>query len=319
MEIIAIVVTYNRKDLLQECLDNLLSQTYLLNKIIVINNHSTDGTENLFKSGQKYDRSLITCITQEKNLGGAGGFYEGIRIASKEDCDWLWIMDDDTIPEKDSLKELVTALKFANENVGFLASSVYGPNGEPMNVPVVDLLPTANGYGDWYMKLDKSLVKIQSATFVSILIKKDAVIKVGLPCKDYFIWGDDSEYTNRITKYYGTAYLCGKSKVLHKRKNAKALVIDNENNKGRIGLFYYAVRNSLINAREYSGRKSSTIWMIKYFIKILQMLIKHNVKFRWLKISVILRGVKDYMFKKYDYKQFKNRLHYNNNQIVKPR
>ena len=60
-------------------------------------------------------------------------------------------MDDDTITAKETLVELVNSTKIIdNENVSFLASSVYGPEDEPMNVPSLDLTKHENGYPDWY-------------------------------------------------------------------------------------------------------------------------------------------------------------------------
>ncbi len=89
--------------------------------------------------------------------------------------------------------------------------------------------PAKNGYPHWYKYLSEGIVQISRATFVSILVSYDAIKKCGLPCKDYFIWGDDSEYTMRISKYYAPAYFVGASVALHKRFNAKKLDIMMEN------------------------------------------------------------------------------------------
>ena len=88
---------------------------------------------------------------------------------------------------------------------------------ESMNVPDIDMSSTENGYADWYRKLSNGLIKIEAATFVSLLINGEAIKKCGLPCKDFFIWGDDTEYTTRITRNFGPAYMVGKSVAIHKR------------------------------------------------------------------------------------------------------
>lgn len=240
-----------------------------------------------------------------------GGFYEGIKESKKYNPDYIWVMDDDTIPTKECLEKLITAYKQTENNTSFLASAVYGEQGEFMNVPVVDLTPTSNGYADWYKHLDKKMVKIESATFVSILINYDAVKKIGLPCKQYFLWGDDTEYTLRLTKYYGEAYLVGDSIAIHKRKNAKVLNIIEENEKSRIKMHYYMIRNNLINAKEYKGRKRTISILLSNIKNIFVIPFKKNCKYKFLKIKTILKGISAYMFKRYDYKEFKNRL--NNN------
>ena len=144
-------------------------------------------------------------------------------------------MDDDTIPEPDCLENLLHASQILSENnISFLASAVYGMNQECMNVPVLDIRNKSNGYPDWYRHLGDGMVAIRNATFVSIMIRNDAISQCGLPCKDYFIWGDDSEYTLRLTTYYGKAYFVGDSVAIHKRKIAKSLDIKNETESSRI-------------------------------------------------------------------------------------
>ena len=160
----------------------------------------------MFIKGGEYDKDVIDYRRMETNLGGAGGFYEGIKICRDMECDYVWIMDDDTIPYTDCLEKLMSARSKIEGKIGYLASSIIGPDGEPMNVPAIDMRPAKNGYPHWYKYLSDGIVQISRATFVSILVPYDAIKKCGLPCKDYFIWGDDSEYTMRISKYYAPAY-----------------------------------------------------------------------------------------------------------------
>lgn len=300
-KVIAIVVTYNRKLLLIECLEALLSQSYSIDKIIVINNCSTDGTEELFNKGEKFGIPQIEFITTEKNLGGAGGFQRGIQIADSCECDWVWIMDDDTIPEKNALDGLLSAknklLLRGIDRISYLASLVYGPNNEPMNVPVVQLKPTKNGYSDWYQYLDDKMVKIKSATFVSILVNHNAIKALGYPIAEYFIWGDDTEYTQRLSNNYGDAFLCGDSKVLHKRYNAKSISIFNEDNPDRISMYYYYYRNSLLNAKKYNSKGNSFLHMCQYFVQSIGILFNKNSDNRFKKFCAINKGIIHYLFK----------------------
>lgn len=313
VKVIALVVTYNRKVLLEECLHALLEQSLPVDKLVVIDNDSTDGTDELFAVGELFDRPTIDYIKLPENTGGAGGFYEGIRHATEQyDYQWLWLMDDDTIVYKDTLQSFNTALGSFEaddrEDVSFLASTVFGPENEPMNVPVLDSRRSGNGYPDWYFNLADGLVKIESATFVSLLINGDAIRKIGYPCKDYFIWGDDTEYTQRLTKYYGPAFLVGSAKVLHKRFNTKRLSILDEVNENRIKLYYYMCRNSLINNSAY-GSSSDTIKAVIYNLYIcLQLLFKPGIHYRFKKIKTLFRGMGAFLFRRYDYEGFKNRM-----------
>ncbi len=101
MKITAVIVTYNRLELLKECLLGLRGQTHPLDEIIVVNNSSTDGTDGWLK-----DQDRLTVINQD-NLGGSGGQYAGIRKAMENGADWIWCMDDDAEPYPDALEQLV--------------------------------------------------------------------------------------------------------------------------------------------------------------------------------------------------------------------
>lgn len=307
MVIYALVVTYNRKALLIECLNSILAQIRMPDRVIVIDNASTDGTDELFCTGGMFDKPIFKYIKMNKNTGGAGGFYEGIKKTYSE-CDFIWLMDDDTIPNPHTLQGLCDSVEQVGNKGSFFASAVFGPDGEPMNLPVIDNSATQNGYADWYFNLDKKMVKIKSATFVSLLISSEAVKAVGLPLDWYFIWGDDTEYTLRLTKYYGPAFFTAQSKVLHKRFNVKNLSIRDEENKNRINMYFYFYRNMLINKSAYESKKSAKHFRNEGIKECIRIIVKPNVKYRFLKIQAILKGICAYTFKKYNREAFKCRL-----------
>ena len=298
-KVIAVVVTYNRKKLLLECLEAILNQSYSVSKIILINNASTDGTEEELQKRGLLDNKIIQYERMDKNLGGAGGFYEGLKICQNIDCDWVWIMDDDTIPNEVCLEKLMLGKstiescgdknksEFSNK-ISFLASAVYGAEGEFMNVPVISDRPSVNGYPYWYANLSRGIVNISMATFVSILVNKHAINQCGLPCKDYFIWGDDSEYTRRLTTFYGDAYFIGDSIAVHKRIGAKSLSIDNEENMNRIGMFHYYYRNNFINEKYYKSNKY--ISFFKFLYGNVKALRYRGTKINRCRRKAILKG-----------------------------
>lgn len=123
MKIAAVVVTYNRKKLLIECLEALRRQTKPLQTIYIIDNASTDGTPQKLQkkgyiknpeSGIKKINNLhnnkpikIVYVRMKKNTGGAGGFHEGIKRACQDGHHWIWLMDDDVEPKDDTLQVLL--------------------------------------------------------------------------------------------------------------------------------------------------------------------------------------------------------------------
>lgn len=300
-KVVAIVVTYNRKELLLECLKAIYLQTYQISQLILVDNASTDGTKSALINNGYFEKESFQYISMPTNEGGAGGFFKGIDIAKNMDVDWLWIMDDDTIPDIDCLEKLVDAQRYVNKKISFLASTVRGVDNSPMNVPKLDERKGENGYSDAFKYLQYGIVKVCAATFVSILVNKDAVRYCGLPCKSYFLWGDDIEYTMRLVKYYGDAYLIGESCVCHKRKGGGALSIKSETDLCRINNYYYMYRNEMINHMLYEPWYIC-IKEIMYKVRDLVNCLGSSNAIR--KIYIIMKGTVAAFTEYKKYKQF---------------
>ena len=97
MKILVSIITHNRIDLLSRCIDSVELQSRMPDKILVIDNGSTDGTKATLK------HRGIESISQE-NVGSAGGWHKAISVALDENFDAIWLMDDDGFPEKNALK-----------------------------------------------------------------------------------------------------------------------------------------------------------------------------------------------------------------------
>lgn len=206
---IAIIVTYNRLDLLKEAAYALLRQTYPCD-ILIVDNASTDETGIWAKqlaNGQPAlpeDRSVFYENTGA-NLGGAGGFNYGMRRGVEMGYDFVWIMDDDAIAKPDALEELQKAAQklqdadvqdtdaesSAKPAFGFLSSVVYWTDGSlcEMNRQRTPSHYLVKEDVDNALR-DAKLIPIETATFVSLLIPKETILKVGLPIKEFFIWRD---------------------------------------------------------------------------------------------------------------------------------
>lgn len=110
----AVVVTYNRKAMLDKCLSGLLAQTSPLDRIIVVDNASTDGTAEMFAASGAWENPIVEYCRLAENGGGNGGFYEGVKRAYEENYDWVWLMDDDAVPQPDALRELLNSSEAAD-------------------------------------------------------------------------------------------------------------------------------------------------------------------------------------------------------------
>ena len=248
----AIVVTYNRKTLLAENINALLSQTRADKlDVIIIDNASNDGTYDEIKPLLDSNNNLYYTNTGD-NLGGAGGFSYGIKYAlQRGKYKYLWIMDDDTIPNYDSLEKLLDAIRGCKGRFGFLSSRVVWTDGSQCKMNRVTLMS----------KQHDQYIRAKRATFVSLLINVKAVRKCGLPIKEFFIWGDDKEYTDRLSKSFKNYYI-PESVVVHKMAENVGSCLKNDK-EARIDRYIYAFRNDF-----YTARRNGIFEILLYFAVI---------------------------------------------------
>ena len=161
-----------------------------------------------------------------------------MRRAVKDGYKYVWVMDDDSIPETDCLLRLKEAEKTVGGNYGFLASKVVWTDGSlcRMNIPRDTLNHKLTVFGE-------EPQKIVIASFVSMLIPADRIRELGLPIKEFFIWVDDWEYARRISSKYDS-YLIPNSIVVHKTKDNNGADIIKDSG-SRIDRYRYMYRNSV--------------------------------------------------------------------------
>jgi rhamnopyranosyl-N-acetylglucosaminyl-diphospho-decaprenol beta-1,3/1,4-galactofuranosyltransferase len=184
--ICAVVVTYNRKQLLADNINSLLRQTRAPDSIMVVDNASTDGTDE-FVTLLCENNPQLHYIRLPTNGGGAAGFHEGIKSAYTQGFDWLWLMDDDGKPDDDCLEQL---LKHIDKY------DVLGPlicSGSRSH----SLFRCGSIITDDLNILKQSEILYPVHPFNGILINHCVIEKIGYPERRLFIWGDEQDYRLR--------------------------------------------------------------------------------------------------------------------------
>ena len=209
MTVGVVIVTYNRIELLKECIKRVLSQSYPVTNVIVVNNNSNDGTKEYLDSLR--DKRVI--VNHEKtNLGGAGGFHKALQIASTKNFDYVLIIDDDAMIEKNYIKKIID---FADNNPEYeaFAGAVY-TEGE---IDPYHRRRLGSRLIFWEKMIPREMYdrprRIDFATFCGLVIRGSELKRIGLPIKEYFLWYDDSEFCLRID---GGIALVPKAKLNHK-------------------------------------------------------------------------------------------------------
>ncbi|KRO27626.1 glycosyltransferase family 2 protein [Lactiplantibacillus fabifermentans] len=272
-------MTYNRLELLKECLTAINNQTTPVDKVMIVNNCSTDGTQAYLAS---IESATTIVYNSDTNMGGAGGFSAGLKLASQRtNCDYFWIMDDDTIPHPDCLESLLKHADDLHNRFGFLASNVRWKDGTPTNLPMIGT--------DWSTKVANGLIELQTGSFVSLLVQRRAVHQVGLPYKQFFIWDDDAEYTMRLGRL-NPGYMCADALVTHKsaaKGVATGVVKDVPE---RISRYFYLYRNDLFIQKHYNSHAKVVRTVLHDLTDALRCLLFAKDR-RFQRFSVVLKGL----------------------------
>jgi GT2 family glycosyltransferase len=219
--IVAVVVTYNRLAQLQVTLPRLFAaQSEGLDRIIVVDNASTDGTAD-WLSEQQADHAALVVHRCAVNGGGAGGFEAGMRLAVAQfDPAWILLMDDDARPQSGAVAQFVQGDR---SSAMAWAAAVYHPDGRicDMNRPTMNpfwhkgmVMRTLAGMlrgrgrdGFHLTAVDYAGTgtrAVDSGSFVGLFVSRRAIETVGYPDGALFIYGDDVLYSLAMRRAGGT-------------------------------------------------------------------------------------------------------------------
>ena len=215
MRIVALVVTYNRRELLLECLEGAFAQTRPADHLFLVDNASTDGTDAALREHGYLDRPDVTYARLEENRGSSGGFAEGVRLAREPDSDWLWLMDDDSSPAPDVVERLLGSPPAGDpETVALCPKVVYADGSLDLNQRgdfrrrLRPLPPSAYVPGQYR--------ELGFMSFVGTLVRTKAARAVDPPMAELFVWGDDLEYSLRLRRE-GAIRLVPEAVMVHRR------------------------------------------------------------------------------------------------------
>ncbi len=298
--ICVLVVTYNRKACLLKLLPALLSQSAAIDTILIVDNASTDGTPEVLMengyiasfregmlSGSRKEETRILYYRNTENSGGSGGFHLGFRLALELDCDYLWAMDDDVLPEPDCLERLMAVLcpdvrlvLPSRTDDRYLDQAIVGVN---MSNPF-----------RYSIKLRKSCISsreipgdsipIVDIVFEGPLMAVSLIREIGLPRGDLFLIFDDSEYAWRAGQVTQLRYV--KHAVLHRQ------ILPEKTRRRRMNWKdYYGYRNQYWFDRTYG-----TNVFVRYLRPVLNHLdlcARAVIKGKWSNLRVLRKAYHD--------------------------
>lgn len=258
-----IIVNYNGKKDTLACIKSIFASFAknhnLTPRIIVIDNGSQDGLDREISRENKLEYYNLG-----RNTGFTGGVNAGLRIALEKKCDYVWLLNNDTVIDQKSLDFMQA---FSDSGIGAVGSKIYFYPGTEYhhNYRKSDLgkvIWYAGGIIDWknmyasHRGVDEvdngQYEEVQDTDFItgcSFIIRTDTVRKVGFLDEKYFLYFEDLDYSIRIRKAgFRTVYYPG-SAIWHK----------NAQSSGRPGSrthIYYQNRNRILAAFRYAPART---------------------------------------------------------------
>ncbi len=253
MNVDVVIVTYNRLEKLKKALASYENQTKSFRNIIVVNNHSTDGTYEYLEEW-KLQKAPFTkhIITTDENLGGSGGYKLGQQKAVELGAEWVFLADDDAYAEHDVMEEFYKyAINHDVKQMSAICGTVCHLDG------TIDLNHRSRihkkGYRFLYREssvsedYEKEEFEIDYLTYVGAFINREALKKCGLVDDSFFIYWDDSEHSIRLKKF-GKIVCVPAVRIVH-----DDLVITPEQCKKPIVSWkdYYLERNEMVTYKRH--------------------------------------------------------------------
>jgi GT2 family glycosyltransferase len=247
MKTCCVIVTYgNRTELLEKTVWSIFN---LVDKIIIIDNNSN-------QDFSYYEGEKINIIRMGENTGSAGGYKRGLQEAYKTDCDCIWLLDDDNVPQEGALDILLSYYESFTVK-GFKNFALCSDRGrekfKKLESYIGNVIPFIKSK-ETETTNDK-VYNIPVCPYGGMFFHKSMLERIGYPDERFFVYCDDYEWSYRITQSGGSIFLIEPSKV----KDID--ISDKEENYGKM---YYSIRNLTYFKKKVS--RSKVLFLVGYWL-----------------------------------------------------
>ncbi|MDX9913467.1 MAG: glycosyltransferase family 2 protein [Candidatus Moranbacteria bacterium] len=231
-KVFIVILNYNGKAVLKNTLESVYKLNYPNYEVVVVDNNSVDGS---FEEA-RISFGKFNFIKNNQNVGFAAGNNVAIKWALEKMADYILLLNNDALIEKDALTNLIKAAQ-KNDKIGILSPVIYKGNSSQIWF--------SGGKIDWLRMRTEHLDNIEETQYITgcaMLIKKDVFKKIGLLDETFFLYYEDADFSFRAAKNGFKLKIVSEAKVFHFEKSSESL------NK-----IYYLVRSGIIFFRKNSN------------------------------------------------------------------
>lgn len=284
MELSVIIVNYNVKHFLEQCLHSVLKASKSISaEIFVVDNNSVDGSTQLVK--EKFPQ--VQLIENKENVGFSKANNQAIRLAKGK---YILLLNPDTVVEEDTFVK-VTRFMDEHPEAGGLGVKMIDGKGNflpeskrGLPTPWVafskmfglsKLFPKSKKFGKYHLSyLDENEIhEIEVLAGAFMLMRKETLDKVGLLDETFFMYGEDIDLSYRITQGGYKNYYFPETTIIHYKGESTK-----KGSLNYVKVFYKAM--IIFAQKHFSGGKASAfsvllnlaIWF-RAFLSILKRVI----------------------------------------------
>lgn len=283
----AVIVTYNRKELLGHNIQMLLKQTHPFDRIFIVDNCSTDGTGDYLACRGWMNQGPFVYVKTHANIGGAGGFYTGTKAAFEAGADWIVLMDDDGAPaDEHTFDLLLQQTKKLHQNHPMLFVNALVQQGDLLSFKMGQKYTVSQALE----AASEGLLEGEANPFNGTLVSRELVAEIGYPNPDFFIKGDEVNYKQRAFDAGARVVTVVDSRYIHPRPDTIEKTILG----WKVPFFveapwkeYYAARNFTWMYKQKGQYKAIAFELI--FVKILAIATMKCRK--WATLKMLFKGI----------------------------
>lgn len=289
-----VIVTFNRLNYLKKTLDCYDRQTQMPDYLIVVNNHSNDGTLEYLNTW-KEKKHGFQCVIMHlpENIGGSGGFYCGCQKALDIGVDYVWLADDDAYPALNVIECFQNHLQSdARAQKAAAICTVVIEHGKIQLDHRRRYKLTWDNMKIFSVPLDeykKRFFTLKLFSYVGTIVRTDVLRKVGLCEKGFFIYNDDAEHALRVSQC-GEIICYTDMKVIHEKPQE----IKNGDVKESIDWhYYYSARNSYFMLKRHFKKQYFFHWYLDYIKTRIHLFSNRKVDKYQVRLAALLDAKND--------------------------
>ncbi len=290
MDVSIIVISYNTKKYTKKCLESIYQKTKDIDfDIFVVDNNSSDGSQEMIK----YNFPQIKLIENEQNVGFGCANNQAIKLSKAK---YVFLLNPDTILLNNAIRILYYFINSkGNKGVGCCGGDIFDQNMLPTishgHFPTLKHIIFEfglskifksyfiNNISDGIANYGYKIKNVQYISGSAMLIRKEALDRIGLFDEDFFLYYEETEICYRIVKSGYRIMLVPQAKIIHYTSKS----VEKINNEKKIT--FQTTSKYLFFKKSY-GIVQAKIAVLLYIIKYLLLTILFRKKDYFIRLKI---------------------------------